>query len=205
VFACAVDDVPALTELSVLGQVPLSEEQEKFAAKYLNQKNRIGTSFGSASGVNAEVEGEWRWAHDREALQHEHELTEQRREQARAAAQERYETRLKRLTWEQLLSERPFERWTPSPPFPSAEFRDAATARVHDTCRALQALGAKPRKPAARKIVKDLVLWFNEADDQAGGVIETEEREDIFLVLEEITHVARHPSLMQEADSWREW
>lgn len=204
-FSCARDDVPALAELSALGRLPLSAAQERIAAKYLDEENRIGTSFGSAVGVNSDVEGEWRWAHDREALQHEYELTEQRREQERAAAQERYETRLKGLTWQQLLSEHPFERWVPSPPFPPAEFRDAATARVHDTYRALQSLGAKPRKPAARKILKDLVLWFNHADDEAGGVIETEEREDIFLVLEEIAHVARHPALLQEADSWRDW
>lgn len=140
-FTCAVDDAPQVAELAALGQVPLSSEQQRIAAKYLDTQNRVGTSFGSADGVSSDVEGEWRWANDREALQHEYELSEQRRERARAAAQERYETRLKGLTWEQLLSEAPFERWNPSPPFPPAEFRDAATSRVHDACRALQALG----------------------------------------------------------------
>lgn len=49
------------------------------------------------------------------------------------------------------------------------------------------------------------MLWFNDADDRAGGVIETEESEDIYLVLEEITHIARQPTLMDEVASWREW
>lgn len=109
------------------------------------------------------------------------------------------------LTWEQLLAETPFERWTPSPPFPPAAFRRAAVRRVHQACRELRDLGPKPRKPAARKVLKSLVLWFNTADQAAGWVIETEEREDICLVLEELAHVAGHPSLVMEADDWREW
>lgn len=203
-FACGVEDAPSMPEFSRIGRIPLTAEQMRLAEKYLGD-DRIGTSFGSPDGASGDVEGEWRWEHDREAVLHEYELQEQRREQARAATAERYETRLKGLTWERLLSERPFARWDESPPFPPAEFRDAATARVHDTCRKMQALGAKPRKAAVRKVLRELVLWFNDADDRAGGVIETEEREDIHLVLEEIAHVARHPSLVEEVGMWQEW
>ncbi|NGO86439.1 hypothetical protein GPA20_23280 [Streptomyces sp. 196(2019)] len=49
------------------------------------------------------------------------------------------------------------------------------------------------------------MLWFNTADRAADWVIETEEREDICLVIEELAHVAGHPSLAMEADDWREW
>lgn len=203
-FACGVEDVPALAEFAEIGLVPLTVEQTRVAEKYLGE-DRTGRTYGFVDGASSDVEGEWRWAHDREALTHEYELQEQRRAQARAAAAERYETRLKGLTWERLLSESPFARWDPSPPFPPVEFREAATARVYEACRELQALGAKPRKSAARRALKELVLWFNDADDRAGGVIETEEREDIILVLEEIAHVARHPSLMEEVGLWRDW
>lgn len=204
VFACNVDDMPALAEFAAIGLVLLTVEQTRLAEKYMGE-DRTGRTYGFVDGASSDVEGEWRWAHDREALEHEYELREQRRERERAAAEERYETRLKGLTWERLLSESPFARWDPSPPFPPAEFRDAAAARVHEACRELQALGAKPRKAAARKALKELMLWLNDADDRAGGVIETEEREDIHLVLEEIAHVARHPSLMEEVGLWRDW
>ncbi|WP_318294762.1 hypothetical protein [Streptomyces bacillaris] len=60
------------------------------------------------------------------------------------------------LTWEQLLAETPFERWTPSPPFPPAAFRRAAVRRVHQACRELRDLGPKPRKPAARKVPESM-------------------------------------------------
>lgn len=202
-FACGVDDAPALDEFTEVGGIALTAEQQRIADKYLSG-TRAGLGYGSPDGANSDVEGEWRWEHDREALLREHELRQQREERARAAARHRYESRLRGLTWERLLAENPFERWEPSPPFPPAEFRDAAVAQVHEACRKLRALGAKPRKPAARKVLKDLALWFDDADASAGGVIETEEREDIWSVLEEIAHVARHPSLLEEVETWRD-
>lgn len=39
-------------------------------------------------------------------------------------------------------------------------------------------------------MLKACVEWFNEADERAGSVIETEEREDILSTLEEMAHVA---------------
>ncbi|WP_339153041.1 hypothetical protein WID27_24370 [Streptomyces sp. F41] len=204
VFACGVEDTTGLSELTALGTAPLTAEQTKLAAHYLSPGS-VGTSFSTLALADADVEGEWRWAHDREALLREQEAVEERRRLAVEAEKGRYAARLAGLTWEQLLAETPFERWTPSPPFPPAAFRRAAARRVHQACRELRDLGPKPRKPAVRKVLKSLVLWFNTADQAAGWVIETEEREDICLVLEELAHVARHPSLVMEADDWREW
>lgn len=201
---CDPKDEPTLAEFTLLGEAPLTDEQRKLGAKYLGD-NPFGLPFSSAEKVGTDVEHEWRWAHDRDAYLREYELNRQRDEQQRLAAQHRYETRLKGLTWEQLLSETPFERWDQSPPFPPAEFRDAAASRVLQACRELAELGPKPRKAAARTALKALVSWLNEADARAGGVIETEEREDIYLVLEEIAHGAGHPSLVEEAAGWATW
>lgn len=204
VFACEVSDVPGLHELTRIGVTALNPEQQRIAAKYLNGQ-QVGRSFGSPDGVSNDVEGEWRWAHDREALLHEYELKQQREEQARRAAQERFETRLKGLNFDTLLTEDPFARWDPSPPFPSAEFREAATTRVLAAYRQLQALGAKPRRPAVRKVLRELVQWFAEADERAGGVVDTEEREDIALVLEEAAYAAKQPALVEEFATWMRW
>ncbi|WP_258311969.1 hypothetical protein ACQ9ZG_11580 [Streptomyces araujoniae] len=204
VFACGVEDTTGLSDLTALGTAPLTAEQTKLAAPYLSPRS-VGTSFSTLALADADVEGEWRWAHDREALLREQEAVEERRRLAAEAEKERYAARLAALTWEQLLAETPFERWTPSPPFPPAAFRRAAARRVHQACRELRDLGPKPRKPAVRKVLKSLVLWFNTADQAAGWVIETEERECICFVLEELAHVAGHPSLVMEVDDWREW
>jgi len=151
------------------------------------------------------AEGEWRWRHDRAAYEAEVEQVKVKREADRLAYEERVRNRLSRLTWEQLLSETPFESWTPSPPYPSAAFAAAARETLHDTCRAFIALGPKPKKTAARKLLKQCVTWFNRADTDAGHAIETGEREDICAVLEEMAYVAGHPGLTAEIDEWREW
>ena len=52
-------------------------------------------------------------------------------------------TRLKNLTWEKLLAETPFERWMPSPPFPPAEFTEAARETIHNAYRRASRAGAK--------------------------------------------------------------
>ena len=85
------------------------------------------------------------------------------------------------------------------------EFIREARNVVHDTCRALRALGSKPRKPDVRRLLRECVEWFNNADQQAGGVIETEEREDICAVLEEMAYVARQKSFADEIEDWRDW
>lgn len=83
--------------------------------------------------------------------------------------------------------------------------RNAARAVIGSACDALKELGPRPRRPDARAVLKKTVIWFNEADEKAGGVIETEEREDICTVLEEMAYVARQKALVEEIDEWREW
>jgi hypothetical protein len=54
-------------------------------------------------------------------------------------------------------------------------------------------------------VLRACVEWFNAKDREYGGVIETEEREDISALLEEIAFVARQRSLADEIESWRTW
>jgi len=155
--------------------------------------------------VNASAEGEWRWHNDQAAFLAEVERKRAQFDAEQKAKEERYRTRLKKLTWEQLLAETPFARWSPSPPFPPAAFTKDAQTTIREACLSLQALGPKPRKAEVRAILKRTVEWFNQADASADGVIETEEREDIFAVLEEMAYVARQKSLADEIDQWRDW
>ena len=189
--------------ISFLGCGKLSPEERAIGAKITG--DGIGCSYSTLRFINYAAEGEWHWEHDRAALMIESEKSKAKDAAERAAKEERYRTRLKNLTWEKLLAETPFERWAPSPPFPPAEFTEAARETIHSVCRELGELGPKPPKAKVRSILRRCVEWFNEADKAAGGVIETEEREDICAVLEEMAFVAKQKSLVEEIGTWREW
>lgn len=186
-----------LLEFELIATLPLSADDRELTAR--------NNSYGTWSTASKDAEGEWRWEHDREAVVSEVQRAAKKRDAKLAAERQRYGTRLKGLTWEKLLTEIVFERWNKHPPFPPPEFVSSARARIRMAIAELQALGARPKKPAVRAILKECVLWFNEQDNAFGGVIETEEREDIYLVLEELMFVARHRSLTDEIDAWRQW
>lgn len=192
-----------LKSVSFVGGLDLSPEERAIGADII--AFAPGTRHSTLTAMNHAAEGEWRWANDRAQLVAEFEKRDADEAKKRAVQEERYRTRLSTLTWDLLLAEIPFERWTPSPPFPPIEFTEAARHAIHDACRALKALGPKPKKAQVRSILKACVDWFNRADAEAGRVIETEEREDICSALEEMAFVARQKALIEEIDAWREW
>src|SRR5579863_5758588 len=156
-----------LSQLTFLENRPVSSEDAALAAQTMNFAP--GSSFSTLRAANQAAEGAWRWAHDREAFSQEIERIQLKMAQDRAAQEERYRTRLSKLTWDQLLAETPFERWSPSPPFPPEDFTLAARQLIHQTCRKLEALGAKPRKADVRAVLKSCVQWFNDADQREVG------------------------------------
>jgi hypothetical protein len=192
-----------LMSVRPLGKAALSSEERKIFSDIVGHVP--GTSHSTLHAVNYAAEGEWRWANDRKSFVDEYEKKKAKVAAIHAAQEERYRTRLSKLTWDQLLAETPFERWVTSPPFPPANFTDAARRTIHGACRDLSVLGPKPKKAEVRAVLKACVEWFNKADAEAGGVIETEEREDICAALEEIVFVARQKGLVEEIDNWREW
>ena len=192
-----------LDSVSFLGSGALSPEEEAIGSQIIGFG--AGWPYSTLRSANYAAEGEWRWEHDREAFLVESEKSKAKAAAERAAKEERYRTRLKNLTWEKLLAETQFERWRWSPPFPSPDFTEAARETIHNACRELRELGPKPPKARVRSILRRCVEWFNEADKAAGDVIETEEREDICAVLEEMAFVAKQKNLLDEIDNWREW
>lgn len=185
-----------LDECRFMGLKTLSPEDEKV----LHHTRRPPfLTYSSLSFAGQSAEGEWRWANERAAFTQDLEAYRIREDAAAAAKLERYKHRLRKLSWGQLQMETPFLRW------PSSDFTAAARMTVRKGCEALEALGPKPRRADVRAVLKDIVHWFNEADEKAGGVILTQEREDICAKLEEIAYVARQKDLVSEIDLWREW
>ncbi len=162
-------------------------------------------SFGTWSSASSHAEGEWRWRNDRAAYQEEVERAQRARDARLAAERERREKRLKALTWETLLEETPFSRWNVHPPFPAPAFVAAARDRVRSAILELQALGPHLKKAEVRATLRACVDWFNAKNAEFGGVIETEEREDICQALGELAAVAGQRSLVDEIDDWRSW
>jgi hypothetical protein len=192
-----------LDELRFVGMLTVSSTERSFAAATAGFG--VGSRFSTIHAVDYTAEGEWRWSNDRDTFISESQQKKAKDEAERAAKEERYRNRLSKLTWDQLLSETSFSRWSPSPPFPPEDFTNAARAMIRSSCKALKELGQKPRRADVRAILKKTVLWFNDADEKAGRVIETEEREDICAVLEEMAYVARQEMLVDEINEWREW
>lgn len=192
-----------LTDFTFVGMQLVSPSERSFADAIA--RGAAGSRFGSIHHVNYAAEGEWRWSNERDSFVEEIALRDAKNQAERAAKEERYRTRLSKLTWDQLLSETQFARWSPSPPFPPEDFTRAARQVIRDACVTLREFGPKPRKAEVRAVLKKAVQWFNDADEKAGGVIETEEREDICAVLEEMAHVARQKALVDEIDEWRDW
>ena len=186
-----------LRDFHHVATVPVTAAELALAAT-----NRRYSSWPAAS---ADAEGEWRWRHDRQAVEAEVQRVKAEQDAKLAADRRAYERRLKGLTWDALLAEIPFERWNRHPPFPPPEFVGAARSRIREAVLDLCATGARPTKMAVRAVLRECVGWFNEQDQAFGGVIETEEREDICRVLLELVVVAGHRALAEEIDDWRDW
>jgi hypothetical protein len=186
-----------LLEFRHIATVPLTAEELKLG--------EMNNAYGTWDVASKDAEGEWRWVHDREAVESEVQKANAERDAKIAADRLRAENHLNGLNWDILLEDIPFARWNKHPPFPPPEFVRNARERVRAAILELQALGPKPKKAPVQAILKTCVQWFNEQDKAYGYVIETEEREDICLALSELAAVAGHRSLTDKIDDWREW
>ncbi len=186
-----------LADLRYVGTVELSPADVQLLPGF--------EQYGTWLGASSDAEGEWRWRNDRAACVEEVAYRDRVRDEKMAADLARYETRLKGLTWEKLLAEKPFPRWDEHPPFPHPDFVTLARDKIRSTVLELQALGQRPKKAQVRAALRACVEWFNATDLEYGEAIYTEEREDICLALEELAVVAKHRSLFDDIHAWRTW
>jgi len=194
-----LDWTPDLLEFNLVGELPLSDFEEKLGAN-----NKSFSNWGVAS---RDAEGEWRWENDRNRLIIERDLGIKEKEQQEEVARHRFETRLSKLTWEKLAAENLFERWVESPPFPPSPFRDALTVLIRSQISDLRDLGDKYPRAKVRKSLKALVEEITVLNEKFDYVIETEEREDIYGVFDDLTFLSKQRALMEEIPDWHylEW
>lgn len=186
-------------DLTWLGTEPLAAAERSLYA------GRLGTHYGPWVFIASGAETRWRLKNDPIGLKADEERADAARLAADVADAERYRAWRNRLSWDVLLAEKHFARWSRSPPFPPTAFTTAARDTINRTIRTIADLGPKPAKAAVRAALKECVEWFNVEAARAGDVVETEEREDILMVLANICFVARQRSLNAEIDEWRAW
>jgi hypothetical protein len=184
-------------ELRRIGSLPVASSELALVSAH--------EAYSAMESAAMDAEGEWRWRNDRAAYERDIEEYNRREKARREEAERHRKERMSKLTWDTLLQQTLFERWKTSPPFPPEHFAEAARERIRTTIHELRSMGAKPRRAQVRKCIRSTVEWFNEQDAKLNHVIETEEREDICLLLEDIVCVARQPSIADEIGEWRTW
>jgi len=120
-------------------------------------------------------------------------------------ADKRQAARLKGLTLEKLQARVALADWDDRGEFLPQEFVLVLRKRVRALLADLDALGDKPRRPKARKLLREFVEDVNGLDEGAGGVIETDEREELWQLIEEICWAIKQKPLLDEVDEWRAW
>lgn len=186
-----------LLDFTLLGNVEVAPTELALIPRF--------SPYGPWSGANSDAEGESRWRHDREAYEREIAFDMAARDAKRQAERERYEIRLKHLTWDTLLAGTMFARWSTSPPFPPLPFVDAVRGRFRDAILEMSGKGPRPNRREARRVLRALVDQINALDEAYGHVVETEEREDLCEAFAELAFVAGHQALMEEVHKWRSW
>jgi hypothetical protein len=141
----------------------------------------------------------WRSRYDADLLNDELE-----REKQAVASSPSGSPRRSKGDWKSIAENQPFPDWSGQPHLP-IEFVAGARAEVTRVVAVLRNLNSKVTAADVQKELKACVRWFNEADVQACGVIETEEREDILVMLSDIAVATGHPEAFEVACALTEW
>lgn len=151
------------------------------------------------------LDHENRAKHDREAWLAEIEAMREQAAARAAAIEKRQKERLNGLTLAHLQAEILLSDWDERAEFLPAAFVE--DVRMHAQCLLadLAALGEKPRRPTCRNLLRRFVEQLNTLDTQAGHVIETDEREELWQLVEEICWAIKQRPLLEEVDAWRDW
>jgi hypothetical protein len=145
---------------------------------------------------------QWRWDHDRAAVDTEDAERDRAKVAARAQAAIDYRAHLEGLTLEALRKKRRFSSWKGFVP-------DAALAETRrifrQTIDSIIALGPKPDRRRVVTALRGCIESLNNLDDQHDHFIETIAREDLCEEFDEIVFASGFKNSPDAADRWREW
>jgi len=168
-------------------------------------KKDVAASSGSYSAWESlplQLYLQWRWDHDRDALLLEDAAKKEAEEVKRREAAIRHAHILATVSLKSLL-ELPdlFPFWDDYPP---SGVKKAIEQTIRTFIKAINTPNKISRRDATREL-RRCVDVINKIDADNNHPIETEEREDLFELFEQIFTAARHPDLLDKADQWRDW
>lgn len=183
---------PPPPEFRALGLIRLLPEDTKAQSDW----------YGGWNSFPNHVLLQWRWDHEREALLAEDAAREKQESINRGEAEEKRSIYLASLTFSQLLEKDLFPTWDEYPGDGiKRECQNVIQTFIHTLNQADQPVARKFAADELKKCIKQLNLL----DAQNKHFIETEEREHLHLVLEDVLHVARQPGLVDKIEVWRKW
>jgi hypothetical protein len=154
--------------------------------------------FQDAEHFRRTLHEQWRWLHDRPALEAEWAArAAKHEEQERERARKRRET----VTLPRMLRERPFSSW--SERWPASAVREAR--RIFRAATSdLIALGARSPKAKRTEILRRIVTELNALYDSE-GCIETVEREELVHRIEELAALVGLDNADERLTGHRDW
>lgn len=195
------EDYDVLPELTLLGRREVTDIEARLADSAM-AGGYWGIVHCTPKSLSDRIEERWRWRHEPQQMRDEPHLEKERLRQEEAEQEHRRQMRSQTLTFAQLLEEPLLQGWETHPFLPDW-FRTAVVEHIRDTQRELAALGPKPRRPLVRAALKALGQQIY-ATEAAGGemLIETDERQDLGDVFEDLIYAAKQPALVDEIVDW---
>ena len=186
-----VSDAPP-KEFRVLGQIEVLPEDHEIVCH----------SYSGWKSLALQVLMQWRWDHDREAV----EMEDRKKNEADAARQtivgQKREEYLSRISLPELLSKDLLSSWKR---YPAPAERKACLEIFQQFIRALMDVEPTLTRERVSQELQTCVENLNRLDAERNHFIETGERERLCDILEEILHAAKFPELVESIDEWRDW
>jgi hypothetical protein len=173
-----------------------------FSRRRLAKQNHYYAPLSTAA-LNLNYEMRWRF--DRENFLADRTKTLEREAIRQGKIAQRMRDRLRGLTIDKLLTETHLTAWDTRTDFIPPNFLKAVRAELLTLLKNLHFTDKKQPKAQVRKNLKAFLEWINVQDEQYDYPIETMEREELHELLEEVCHAAKHKSLVDEIENWRDW
>ncbi|MEC8579249.1 MAG: hypothetical protein VXZ18_00745 [Pseudomonadota bacterium] len=204
IFTMPVDFAMNLQEAEVIGREFWLTCSERKALRKIRRDGFFYT-IAAIDLAPLSIDHEHRAKFDEERWKSESKAYSEKQQSIRRERKQREQQRLKKVTISALIEETQFEDWGNRTQIVPPEFTLGVRKRSRKLLSDLEALGAKPRRKDVRALLKAYISWLNEFDGSFGYSIETGEREDLIVFVEELCWATKQKPLVAEADAWREW
>jgi len=204
IFTTTFDCVIDLQEAIVIGRELWFNSIERQARRKIS-KDGYFYKIADIDLAPRSIDHEYRAKFDEKRWKSEIKAYGEKQDRIRREREEREKQRLKKVTIPVLREETQFEDWDNRTQIVPPEFALGVRKRSKELLNDLEALRAKPRRKDVRGLLKEYISWLNKFDGSFGYAIETEEREDLMVFVEELCWATKQKPLISEADSWRDW